>query len=446
MAFPPSASLASPAFLRLLWLTQVLTLPSRLRRALGRFLAPAPGLDLLVGGLPARGRAALEVGWFLHALVGIPLFGHLLVVATSEPAWLTFFTIANAALLAIVAAVLVVRGAAWSAWPRVGRVVGVVALVGIALVGVVGPSSPSAAEGPRVGVAPLDRGATAEVTSVVPGSPAAGRLQVGDRIRAVAGQPLAAEAPSADLIARVNGPSLPAGPAVFTVDRAGTILEVTLELPPPPTGAHLAGAFRATLVRNLALLCVLFAFLLSDRQRWSAIGLDPARVAGETRWGLPALGILLGGHFVVSVLISLLALAFGGGLIEAEVGQRRAVTDTLLAERLAWTAAIVLVGSVTEEVVFRGFLLPRLRHATGTWVAAIAIGVVAFGVGHLYEGLLATVQTAGIAVWLSLVFLWRRHLMPCIVAHVAFNSLALALAYLVLKLGLFERLGEILGS
>jgi hypothetical protein len=36
--------------------------------------------------------------------------------------------------------------------------------------------------------------------------------------------------------------------------------------------------------------------------------------------------------------------------------------------------------------------------------------------------------------------------MPCIVAHVGFNTLALVLAYLFLQLGLFERLGEILGS
>jgi membrane protease YdiL (CAAX protease family) len=122
------------------------------------------------------------------------------------------------------------------------------------------------------------------------------------------------------------------------------------------------------------------------------------------------------------------------------------VTDALLAQRLAWTAGIVLLGSATEEVVFRGFLLPRLRHATGSWGVAIAISVVAFGIGHLYEGMLATVQTAGIAVMLSLVFLLRRHLMPCIVAHVGFNTLALGLAYLFLQLGLFQRLREILGS
>jgi membrane protease YdiL (CAAX protease family) len=56
------------------------------------------------------------------------------------------------------------------------------------------------------------------------------------------------------------------------------------------------------------------------------------------------------------------------------------------------------------------------------------------------------VQTAGIALILSLIFLMRRHLMPCIVAHVAFNTLALVLAYLFLQLGLFERMKEILGG
>jgi membrane protease YdiL (CAAX protease family) len=268
---------------------------------------------------------------------------------------------------------------------------------------------------------------------------------VGDHILAINGEPLAGDSPAADLVARAQGPELPAGPATFTIERAGERVEVVLELPPPPTAGLLAGAFRVTLLRNAALLMLLDIFLWRDGQALDHLVLERERFWTETRFGLPALLFLVLGHFVVSVAVSIVGWALGGEVIEAEIGQRMAVTDALLAQ-LAWTAGIVLLGSATEEVIFRGFLLPRLRHATGSWVAAVAISVVAFGTAHLYEGALATVQTAAIGLMLSLVFLLRRHLMPCIVAHLGFNTLVLGLAYAFVRLGLFEWMQKILGS
>ncbi len=388
----------------------------------------------------------------IHALVVVPLADQGLASwfpGVGVEAW---WRGGNAVLLAVAALVLVRPDALWRSGLQWGAVLLTLVVPLLALLAVLGVEV-GAAPGPRIGVTPVDVPDPAEpgrrvveVDSVVTGAPAAGRLQAGDRILAINGVPLDAARPAEDLVARAQSAALPPGPTIFTIDRLGQRREVVLDLPPLATGSRLAGAFRATFLRNSALLVILALFLWRDAQGLDAVGLERESFWEATRFGLPALGLLMFSHFLLSVLIAAVALGVGAEVVEAEVGQRRIVMDTLLAERLAWTAGIVVVGSITEEVVFRGFLLPRLRHALGSWVLAAAVSVVAFGLGHLYEGVLATVQTAGIAAVLSVVFLLRRHLMPCIVAHVGFNTLALFLAYLFLQLGLFERLGEILGS
>jgi len=421
-------------------------------RARWGYLLERRDLRPLLEGMPSRSRVAVEATWVVYALVGVPLLGHVLVRGVGVPEATFWWGLGNTICLAVAAIALLQPARLWREKGGLVTTAAVLVVTALTALLVLDPDFRRGPDGPRIGVSPADVSSSgsdrqlAEVTRVVPGTPAAGRLRAGDRILAINGEPLASLSPAADLVRRANDPTLSEGPATFLIERAGERFDVVLDLPPPPSSSELAGAFRATLLRNGALLGLLALFLWRSAQGLRALGLELEGFWTQTRFGLPALLFLMLGHFLVTTLIAGVAMSLGGEVIDAEIGQRRAVTDALLAERVVWTTGIVLVAGVTEEVVFRGFLLPRFRHVTGSWAIAVLLSVVAFGAGHLYEGALATLQTAGIGLLLSLVFLLRRHLMPCIVAHVGFNTLALALAYVFMQLGLFERLNEILGS
>ena len=406
-------------------------------------------LGVLLARMPPRWRALLEALFVVHALLGVELLGHWFVAHAGEAALVTWQS-ANLGLL-VMGALVVLRPVEFAlqvGWLRGGALaLGAVLLTSIV---VLAPRMTTGGTRPRVGIL-LDEVNDAEVgrklvlvTSVMPATPASGHLRAGDRIAAVLGEPLDEAKPAADFLQRAGDPERwPSGPVEFEIWREGKRREVTLELPPPATSGAMGRVFRITVLRNLALLTLLGLFLARDGQGMDSLGIERDRFWVETRVGVLALAGLMVGHFLISVLVSVGAMLVGGGILEAELAQRQLVTGGLLQERLPWMIALVLVASTTEEVVFRGFLLPRLRHVSGSWIVAVVVTVLIFGAGHTYEGTLATIQTAGIALMLSLVFLWRRHLMPCIFAHVGFNTLALVLAFVAVRFGLFDQVSHL---
>ncbi len=94
----------------------------------------------------------------------------------------------------------------------------------------------------------------------------------------------------------------------------------------------------------------------------------------------------------------------------------------------SWLAifGIAATAGVFEEIVFRGFLLTRLRVIVGSWGWAVAIGAVLFAVPHVWEGLWAVVLIVPVAVVLSITFIARRGLAAPILAHFLFNFVQLS--------------------
>lgn len=138
------------------------------------------------------------------------------------------------------------------------------------------------------------------------------------------------------------------------------------------------------------------------------------------------------------------ALAYGANIGAVLVfavlqrGQLLAITR----EKAVWSAQLAavplgvsllmaLLAGVWEEVVFRGFLLGRLRvvlqglSARGEAVrdgAAVLLSAVVFGAGHAYQGVFGLVQTAAVGVALGALTVVRKSLWPAILAHVAIDA------------------------
>lgn len=145
---------------------------------------------------------------------------------------------------------------------------------------------------------------------------------------------------------------------------------------------------------------------------------------GKLGWTTPvmalalvALFVLVFGPFAYWLVAQLGAGDFGRGL---------AATQQLPTPYLIVT--IVVVASV-EELLYRGYAIPRLSELTGSTIAAAVISVLAFGLVHVpmwgWGPALTTVLSGAI---LTGAYVWRQDLPALMLAHVATDLYGLVIA------------------
>jgi len=91
-------------------------------------------------------------------------------------------------------------------------------------------------------------------------------------------------------------------------------------------------------------------------------------------------------------------------------------------EALAFLAAALSAGFV-EEFVFRGYLQKQCQALCGNTTLASALQVILFTQGHFYQGWIRLVPVLLIGVLLTVVALWRKSLLPGMIAHGIGDSL-----------------------
>jgi len=198
---------------------------------------------------------------------------------------------------------------------------------------------------------------------------------------------------------------------------------------PPPTAPTDEATQRSPLqplavvfTGGVAVLLVLGAARV-HRQPWATLGFRSANVLLDVGLGVAA---CLG--FLVCLVAATTALWLAdpamfeviqesGDRLQAMLPPMSPVTILLLS---AWVG-------VHEELLFRGFLLPRLRRLFGSWTAAVVAGSVFFALLHGYEGAIAVVAIFFLSLVLSVLFVWRRSLLPVVVGHFLFDLLQLTL-------------------
>ncbi len=167
--------------------------------------------------------------------------------------------------------------------------------------------------------------------------------------------------------------------------------------------------------------CLLLLRLAGHRPR--TIGWRFDRVWADVGIGLASL--VLADVLLVLVVVSL-TVAWPE-LLEDPYASQRAVRETLPAMTWPQIVLVMLGVVIWEEVVFRGFLLTRLRALTGRWWAAVPLSAVLFGLAHGYQGPLAVVMIAVLGTVLALLAVWRRSLLPGMTLHLVNNLMFMAL-------------------
>lgn len=182
----------------------------------------------------------------------------------------------------------------------------------------------------------------------------------------------------------------------------------------------------ATIARDLALVALIFFFLWRNG--------DPIRSIGWTfnnAWKEVALGVVLFIPFFFGS--NLLGRVFEAMGLSGPHKPAPTFLDANGTAQLILASFLVAVVAVSEETMFRGYLLLRFGSIMKNCASAVVISSFIFAMGHGYEGSagMATVGVMG-AVF-ALVYLWRKSLVAPITMHFLQDFIGIVLVPLLTR-------------
>ncbi|MBI3802183.1 MAG: CPBP family intramembrane metalloprotease [Nitrospirae bacterium] len=165
-----------------------------------------------------------------------------------------------------------------------------------------------------------------------------------------------------------------------------------------------------TLLRDLALTSLVLYFLWRNGESWRTIGWSAEGARREA-----ALGAAL-----------FLPVFIGAGMLGAALQQVGFSTPSIpvssllpgdsTAQRLL-SLALVAVVAVSEETIFRGYLMLRFKTVLGSARGALFLSSVLFAAGHGYQGMAGILTVGVLGLIFGAVYLWRGSLVAPIVMH-----------------------------
>ena len=174
-----------------------------------------------------------------------------------------------------------------------------------------------------------------------------------------------------------------------------------------------------SLADTVALVGLVVLFLRVHGERPGRVLFGDRSVGGEAAAGVPLA--------LVSLVIAIAVLA----TIQLVVPSLHTVVHNPLQDLLhtprdlaIFAGGVVVAGGVREEIQ-RAFLLHRFEQSLGGGAVGILVVSVAFGSGHLLQGVDAAIATGVLGAFWGLVYLRRRSAVAPMVAHSAFNVLQL---------------------
>ena len=185
------------------------------------------------------------------------------------------------------------------------------------------------------------------------------------------------------------------------------------------TGVHLPPNFEkdvgdnrmftylATMVFQWGLVAFMYLVLKLEKMKMIEMGFG----------GFTIRNFNIGAIFLVASIFITYLITFGLDAIGLKVNQE---LDFILpktpGERLTWVFLSFTAG-FCEEAIYRGYVISRLQFVTGGWLLGAVISSLSFGLLHSYQGVgnIALISIYGFL--LSLLFVWRKSLVPGIFAH-----------------------------
>ncbi len=168
---------------------------------------------------------------------------------------------------------------------------------------------------------------------------------------------------------------------------------------------------------SLLLIGLVIAFLLAHRESPRAVFNGGRRIVREVAAGIPMTLVALGIGVVVLVLVQ----RFAPTLHTVPENPLQALLKSKR-DALLFAVVVVIAGGVREEIQ-RAFLLHRFEQSLGGGAVGVVVTSVAFGAGHLIQGVDAAIATGLLGAYWGVVYLRRRSLIAPMVSHAGFDLL-----------------------
>ncbi len=182
----------------------------------------------------------------------------------------------------------------------------------------------------------------------------------------------------------------------------------------------------------LAGLTVAVLVLWATRWDWARFGLATPLRGHFARTLGHALFWVVVGILVVDVWLTPLAERLTG---EQHDYSGFAFLEGNLRNLVLFTLFMWVVAAFGEEFFYRDYVMRQLAillgDSRGSWLAAVFLSAIPFGIVHLYQGWSGVITTGAMGVVLGIAFLSsRRNLMVCVLAHGLYDMVGLTLIYL----------------
>jgi uncharacterized protein len=176
----------------------------------------------------------------------------------------------------------------------------------------------------------------------------------------------------------------------------------------------------ATILRDLALVALIVFFLWRAGESPRALGWTTRHVGREVAIGVALfVPLFFAARWLEALMIQLGLTAPSSspaGLVPA-----RSAAELLLA------LVLVVVVAISEETIFRGYLLLRLRPIVRSGAVALVLASMIFAVGHGYEGTAGAVTVGTLGLAFGAVYLWRRSLVAPATMHLLLDPIPILL-------------------
>jgi membrane protease YdiL (CAAX protease family) len=208
---------------------------------------------------------------------------------------------------------------------------------------------------------------------------------------------------------------------------AGVAMGIIVDIPPDSLDA-VPSPIELELMRTLLLpvlavraagsIAIIAVILAHRRQSAASVGLSSRGLALDCLIGAGATAVAYGLIIFSSMT---LWLVWPELLDQMEENAQRIQDMVPRLHPLGFAGMAAMVG-LYEELVFRGFLMTRLRRATGSWALAVLVSTAIFTALHaLDQTHAALISVTILSLVFSAVTIWRRSLVPAIVAHALFD-------------------------
>jgi len=165
-----------------------------------------------------------------------------------------------------------------------------------------------------------------------------------------------------------------------------------------------------------AFLWICFAIVLVGIRRGARVTWQELIGARWNRWqaAVSDLSIACVTLVAMSIIGNLSSVLLGP--LHLESAAFRSMVAQNSTEALAFLA-VALTAGFAEEFIFRGYLQRQCQALCGNTLLASALQVVIFTLGHFYQGWIRLLPVVLIGSLLTAVALWRRTLVPGMIAH-----------------------------